>query len=94
MKIWLKTFANIRDVVGAERIALELPDGARLSDLFDHLTGLFGKKFDRLVRDQITGAMVPFLILVNQNTFRSTHDMAASLHDGDSVTIMIPFDGG
>lgn len=94
MNITLKTFATIRDVVGASRCTLKLPSGARLCDLFDHLTRTYGKSFDRQVRDQITGTYVPFLILVNTTTYRSTHDMETPLHDGDVVTIMVPFDGG
>jgi molybdopterin converting factor small subunit len=94
MKITLNTFANIRDVVGSRQLALELQTGARLADLFELLGKTYGKKFDRQVRDQISGALVPFLILVNNQTYRSTADMDALLHEGDAVTIMIPFDGG
>ncbi|MCX8042849.1 MAG: MoaD family protein [Desulfobacterota bacterium] len=94
MNITLKTFATIRDVVGAATLSIELPTGARLSDLFAHLTHTYGKNFDRQVRDQLTGAYVPFLILVNTTPYRSTHDIETPLHDGDVVTIMVPFDGG
>jgi|YNPBryantNP2012_1023418.scaffolds.fasta_scaffold03934_4 MoaD family protein len=94
MTITLKTFANIRDIVGARELTIELPAGARLGDLFEYLTQTFGKNFDRQIRNQITGEMVPFLILVNDVAFRSTQDMEQPLHHGDVVTIMIPFDGG
>lgn len=94
MKLTLNTFANIRDVVGSRQLALDLQTGARLGDLFQYLTQTYGKNFDLQVRDQISGALVPFLILVNDKTFRSIADMDALLHEGDVVTIMIPFDGG
>lgn len=94
MKVTLNTFANIREVVGSRQLALELQTGARLGDLFEYLSKTYGKNFDLQVRDQSSGALVPFLILVNDKTFRSTSDMDALLHEGDVVTIMIPFDGG
>jgi len=94
MKITLNTFANIRDVVGSRQLALDLHSGARLGDLFQQLTQTYGKNFDIQVRDQSSGTLVPFLILVNDKTFRSTADMETLLHEGDVVTIMIPFDGG
>jgi molybdopterin converting factor small subunit len=42
----------------------------------------------------MSGAIVPFLILINDKTYRTTTDLDASLNEGDTVTIMIPFDGG
>lgn len=94
MKVTLKTFATIRDVVGSAERSIDLSPGARLHDLMDVLTATYGKPFDRQVRDQLTGAMVPFLILVNGVAFRSTQDMDHPLAEGDVVTLMVPFDGG
>lgn len=94
MNVTLTSFANIRDVIGSKQIAVHLDPGASLSDLFKYLSQTYGKKFDRQVRDQITGELVPFLILINEKTYRSTSDMDTSLHEADVITIMIPFDGG
>jgi len=94
MNIKLNTFANIRDVIGAKEISIELSSGATLGDLFGFLKNKYGKPFERQIKDQITGEIVPFLILVNEKTYRSIADLEAPLYEGDSVTIMIPFDGG
>ena len=94
MKVTLKSFANIRDVIGEKELAVELPAQAKLSDLFSYLRQTYGPNFDRQVRDQITDELVPFLILVNEKTYRSSTDMDTPLSEGDTVTIMIPFDGG
>ncbi len=94
MKIVLQSFANIKDVLGAHEIEIELQPRSSLSDLFAQLIQRFGSAFDRQIRDQLTGEIVPFLILINGKTFRSTVDMLIQLQDGDTVAIMIPFDGG
>jgi len=94
MHITIKSFANIRDVLGGPEIATELPEGSTLSGLISELSKKFGPSFDRQVRDQGTRELVPFLILINNKTYRSMTDLAAPVHDGDFVTIMIPFDGG
>ncbi len=94
MKISLKTFANLKDLIGQKEITVKLAPKANIKDLFDFLYDTYGDGFDRQVRDQITKEIVPFLILVNDNTYRSVCDMDKSLSDGDVVTIMIPFDGG
>jgi MoaD family protein len=94
MHITIKSFANIRDVLGGPEVAEELPEGSTLADLISKLSSKFGSSFDRQVRDQSTGEIVPFLILINNITYRSMTDLAVPVQDGDIVTIMIPFDGG
>jgi len=94
MQITLKTFANLKDVIGKKEISVELAPKANLTDLFNFLFNSYGKDFDKQIRDQLSKEIVPFLILVNDNTYRSVSDMDKSLSDGDVVTIMIPFDGG
>ncbi len=94
VNIKLKTFANIKDVVGAGELSLEMSAGTTIGGLFDFLRKRYGEAFDRQIRDQMTGAIVPFLVLVNDKTYRTTTDLAVLLNEGDTVTIMIPFDGG
>ncbi len=94
MKIVLQSFANIKEVLGAQEFEIELKPQSSLAELFADLTRCFGAAFDRQIRDQLTGEIVPFLILINGKTFRSTVDLTTQLEDGDTVTIMIPFDGG
>jgi len=94
VKITLNSFANIRDVLGRQSMPIDLAQGARLADLFEYLVREYGETFDRQIRDQLSRTVVPFLILINEKTYRSTSDMDAPLSDGDVVTFMIPFDGG
>jgi len=94
VNITVKSFANIRDVVGTGELALDVNSDTTLGGLFDVLHKKYGAAFDRQIRDQMTGAIVPFLILINDKTYRTTTDLDVSLSEGDTVTIMIPFDGG
>jgi MoaD family protein len=94
MKVTVRSFANIKDVLGAPEITAELPQAATLADLLRLLSGTYGPAFDRQVKDQTSGELVPFLILVNGATYRSVADMSVPVQDGDVVTLMIPFDGG
>ena len=77
-----------------KKISVSLQADSKLSDLFHYLHQKYGNDFDRQVRDQLSGEFVPFLILINQKTFRSIADMDTRLNEGDKITIMIPFDGG
>jgi len=94
MNIVVKSSANIKDVLGSHELEIELQPQSSLFELLAQLTRRFGSAFDRQIRDQLTGEIVPFLLLINGKTFRSSVDLPTLLHDGDTVTIMIPFDGG
>jgi molybdopterin converting factor small subunit len=80
--------------VGTGELAFDVNPGTTIGGLFDALKKQYGAAFDRQIRDQMTGAIVPFLVLINDKTYRTTTDLDASLNEGDTVTIMIPFDGG
>jgi MoaD family protein len=94
MKVKVKTFANLRDIVGKPEIEHETEDGATLGYLLDDLSRTYGKSFEHQIKDRTTGAIVPFLMLVNDKTCRSVADLSTRLGEGDTVTIMLPFDGG
>jgi molybdopterin converting factor small subunit len=94
VKITVKSFANIRDILGTAELALDVPGGTTIGGLFVELTRRYGAAFDRQIRDQMSGEIVPFLVMINETVYRTTTDMGVRLAEGDAVTVMIPFDGG
>jgi len=94
MKVIVKSFANIRDVLGTGELLLEVAAGTTIGGLFAFLTERYGAAFDRQIRDQMSGDIVPFLVMINETVYRTTTDLGVSLTEGDAVTVMIPFDGG
>lgn len=94
MKVTIKTFANLRDIVGKPEIEHETKDGATLGYLLDDLCRTYGRSFEHQIKDRTTGEIVPFLMLINDKTFRSVTDLSTPLGAGDTITIMLPFDGG
>jgi MoaD family protein len=94
MKIKVKTFANLREIVGKSELDYEIEQGNSLGDLLENMCQKYGESFDRQIKDRSTGAIVPFLLLINEKTFRSIADLHTPIAEGDIVTIMLPFDGG
>ena len=94
MKVTVKSFANIRDILGSAELPLDVAAGTTIGGLFTVLTERYGAVFDRQIRDQMSGEIVPFLIMINDTVYRTTTDMDVPLHEGAAVTVMIPFDGG
>jgi MoaD family protein len=94
VKIKVKTFANLREIVGKSEVDYEIEQGNTLGDLLENMCQKYGKSFEHQIKDRSTGAIVPFLLLINEKTFRSIADLNTPLTEGDVVTIMLPFDGG
>lgn len=94
MLVKVRTFANLRDVVGKAEIDYDLNQGTTLGSLLESMCQKYGKSFEHQIKDHTTNALVPFLVLINGRTYRSVADLETPLHERDVVTIMLPFDGG
>ena len=94
MLVKVRTFANLRDVVGSGEIEYELHQGTTLGCLLESMCQKYGKSFEHQIKDHTTGTIVPFLVLINGRTYRSVADLETPLNESDIITIMLPFDGG
>ena len=94
MLVKVRTFANLRDVVGSAEIEYEFHQGNTLGCLLESMCQKYGKSFENQIKDQTTGTLVPFLVLINGKTYRSVTDLQTPLSESDIITIMLPFDGG
>ena len=94
MKVKVKTFANLRDILGKGEIEYEIEQGNTLGYLLQNMCQKYGKSFEHQIKDPSTGAIIPFLLLINGKTFRSVTDLNTTINEGDVITIMLPFDGG
>ena len=94
MLVKVRTFANLRDVVGSTEIEHEFHQGNTLGCLLESMCQKYGKSFEHQIKDHATGVLVPFLILINDKTYRSVADLETPLNESDIITIMLPFDGG
>jgi MoaD family protein len=90
----VRTFANLRDVVGSAEIEYELHQGNTLGCLLESMCQKYGTSFEHQIKDHATGVLVPFLVLINEKTYRSVADLETPLNESDIITIMLPFDGG
>ncbi len=94
MKVKVKTFANLKDILGKSEIEYEIKQGTTLGYLLQSMCQKYGKSFEHQIRDPLTGAIIPLLLLINEKVFRSVTDLDTPLNEGDVITIMLPFDGG
>ena len=81
MKIETQFFSRLRDVVGGNPLSLELPEGATVGDL---LARLYAE------HPRVQDWDKTLLIAVGLEFA----DRAQILHEGDSVSVMPPVQGG
>ena len=81
MRINVRLFARLRDIVGEGELATQVPEGATVRAVWDELTGEFPDL--RAYQETISAA-------VNAEYAR----MDAPLGDGDEVAFLPPVSGG
>ena len=55
---------TIQEVLSTPELPIELQPQSSLAELLEELIRRFGAAFARLIGDQLTGEIVPFLILI------------------------------
>lgn len=92
MKIRVKTFAQIKDILGAESF-LEFQDGASMRELLKSLRQRAGKSEDQLFsRD---GDLHSNLVLMMNGARIYEEDIdSLILSEGDEITLLSPVSGG
>jgi len=93
-RVKVKSFSVIRDVLGAEVVAVDVKEPATVGRLFDELVHRYGQPFKEKIWDPNTGQIAPFLIKLNESMIRSTNDMEHEIKNGDEIAIIFPIGGG
>ena len=92
MKVVVKGIGDLREYFGREPRELELPEGARVSDLLQRIGQVWGAGLPRYLWDfeksQFRG---PVLLVVNK---KAVLDLDASLREGTEISIMRAIAGG
>lgn len=81
MRIVIRPFARLRDIVGAERLERDVPDGATVEAVWAALAGEF---------PDLAPLRRAVSVAVNEEFSR----FAARVYDGDEVALLPPVSGG
>lgn len=97
MRVSVRFFTTLREVVGKKEETLEFPRGETVTvdKVLKRLTLRYGKEFVQYVYDGKTGEVKGFLqFLVNGRSASSFEGLATRLADGDVLAIVPPVGGG
>jgi sulfur-carrier protein len=92
MKIQIKTFAQVKEILGADRF-LECQDGASIREFLKALREIAGKSEDQLF--SIDGNLHSNLVLMMNGVRIYEEDInSLILSEGDEITLFSPVSGG
>ena len=95
MKINIKFFAYLREIVGKKEIELEVDDHLDVENLLNVLSTKFGEEFSKYVFDDKTGKPRSYLqYLIDGRSASTLHGLKTELCDGSSFAIIPPVGGG
>jgi molybdopterin synthase catalytic subunit len=81
VRVQILLFGQLKEVAGRERDTLELPEGARVSDLLTHYA-------------ELKPALQPYYDAMAVALNQEYSEAGATLHDGDEVALIPPVSGG
>jgi len=95
LKIKVKTFASVADLVGEREIEVELEKGSTVYDLLRALFRKFGARMKKEIWDPKRDAPQAYIkIMLNGRDIDFIRGIRSELSDGDTVAIFPPVAGG
>ena len=94
MRIQIKFFAALREIIGKKFEFIELDDGARLQNVLRKLIETYGTPFEQHLFDEQGKLSSSYQILINGINIGTLEGVETSLKEGDTVAILPPVGGG
>ena len=93
MKVTVKVFGHLQELVGEKQFVIDVPDKSTLNDLITGIGAIFGKETESEFRPGAS-ARFPLMISIGNRDHRFSGGMNTPLYDGDTVYFMPPAVGG
>lgn len=88
MVVFLKVYANLREIIGKEAVTLILRKGASVQGALDRLIARYGEEVGKMVFGR------NLVIMLNDRNVEFLEGLNTRLQDGDRIAILPPLSGG
>lgn len=88
MVIFLKIYANLREIIGKEALTLNLRKGGPVQAVLNQLTARYGGKVEKMLFGR------RLVIMLNDKNIEFLEGLKTPLKHGDRIAILPPLSGG
>ena len=94
MKVEVRAFATLSNLVGGGFLEVELPEGSTVGDLLAELARRLGRPFREAVMEEDGHLSKYVKVFVSGRDIDSLSGLDTTLKDGDEVALLPPAGGG
>jgi MoaD family protein len=94
MEITVHYLTILRELTEKRQEKIKLKEGSRVEDLLAFLTESYGARFKGHVSPQKGKKGLQLVLLLNNQDITQLHGLKTTLHDGDTVSLILPIAGG
>jgi molybdopterin synthase sulfur carrier subunit len=94
MKVTVKFFTTLREIVGKPQEQIELSEAFTVNDLLKQLEEKYGEKFTRYVFDQKGAVRGHLHFLINGKSITTQQGLKTKFKENDILAILPPVGGG
>ncbi len=94
MKVTVKFFTTLREIVGKPQEQMELSEAVRVTELLQQLGEKYGEKFTRYVYNEKGTVRGHLHFLINGKSMTTRQGLKTKLGENDILAILPPVGGG
>mgnify|MGYP000169498652 CR=1 FL=1 len=94
MKVKIRVFARLRELMKNRELEVELEDGATVNELLRKLVEIYGEKLKEYLFSMDGSLKNHFVIYINGVGLKEAGGICRILRNGDVVAILPPISGG
>jgi MoaD family protein len=94
MEITVHYFTILRELTGKRQEKIKLKEGSTVEDLLALLTESYGARFKRHVSSPKKKKGLQLVLLLNNQDITQLQGLKTTLHDEDTVSLVLPIAGG
>jgi len=94
MEITVHYFTVLRKLTGKRHEKIDIKDKSTLEDMVAVLVEKYGEGFERYVSPPKGKKGLQLVLLINNKDSNQLNGLKATLHDGDTVSLILPIAGG